>query len=736
MHRSFLIAFALILVAPTVSMANPSAKGVISCSNSSLDSLPSNWSIPDQSCIRVDLGELQPDETLFFDVDADHDVDVLLFTASTVSIYQSEQTYRIDSVWQRESVFEGFSGSGEWHWTVPSDREATRWYLVLDNIAHPSDAGQGSQGGQVVEASLEAGIISPQVFTLADSIHRVEAGSYSSAAGPFSVDEGTFLEIYARTMQGSPDIFVMTETAYSLYSPNDNWSSSSRIVSADMLLVTNERYLPWEVTGTEGEDLYVVVDNRAGPGGGGAGTSHAAVTVTVTLTPVLDPTISSETDLESVDVGVPVLLSALGTPNNSNQIPEPGFSWDINDDGVSDASGTSVTHSWDSPGNYPVRLSVTSIDSRSASSTREISVVDKSDPVVSMSSSKSIIKGFGEALEISGTFSDNWGIERIDWMIDGNVLESNYSVDGGSSSISIEVTNDYSPGTHIVSLLVTDKSGRSTQGDTEVSFVDITPPEILPYNSQVDVTAGDPVIFQISAIDNQSSEISYTWIINQGTDEEIQFNGPQVIHEFSGEGPQNVYCRVENDAGLASYADFLVVVQSDGGGSGLGTLSMVIIAAFTAVMLAVGGFVAFNLAVKRKMSEITVEDEQEEVEEKEEISQQPQRQIGMWESRPNSPFQSAYQKEVQNEVEIDISDLIDVNPESEPKMNPLEDELASEIAYLEVEERVQTTEADSSRNVRKDCSSCSKAFELELPEGIDTAYTICPHCGSEELVSL
>ena len=268
MHRSFLIAFALILVAPTVSMANPSAKGVISCSNSSLDSLPSNWSIPDQSCIRVDLVDLQPDETLFFDVETDHDVDVLLFTASTVSVYQSEQTYRIDSVWQRESVFEGFSGSGEWHWTVPSDREATRWYLVLDNIAHPSDAGQGSQGGQVVEASLEAGIIYPQVFTLADSIHRVEAGSYSSAAGPFSVDEGTFLEIYARTMQGSPDIFVMTETAYSLYSPNDNWSSSSRIVSADMLLVTNERYLPWEVTGTEGEDLYVVVDNRAGPGGG------------------------------------------------------------------------------------------------------------------------------------------------------------------------------------------------------------------------------------------------------------------------------------------------------------------------------------------------------------------------------------------------------------------------------------------------------------------------------------
>jgi hypothetical protein len=353
-----------------------------------------------------------------------------------------------------------------------------------------------------------------------------------------------------------------------------------------------------------------------------------------------------------------------------------------------------------------------------------------------MSSSESIVKGFGESLEISGTFSDNWGIERIDWMIDGNVLESNYSVDGDSSSISIEVSNNYSPGTHIVSLIVTDKSGRSTQGDTAVSFVDITPPEILPYNSEMEVTAGDPVIFQISAVDNQSSEISYTWIIGQGTEEEIQFNGPQVLHEFSSEGPQNVYCRVENEAGLSSYAEFLVVVQSDGGGSGLGTLSMVIISIFAAGMLAVGGFVAFNLAVKRRMSDMAKEEEGEEAEEKEEITQTPQSQIGMWENRENSPFQPAYQSEVQNEVEIDISDLIDVTPDLETKMDPLEGELPSEITDTEVEEKVEKTEADSSRSLRKDCSSCSKAFELEMPEGIDTAYTNCPHCGSEELVSL
>ena len=74
------------------------------------------------------------------------------------------------------------------------------------------------------------------------------------------------MEIHARTMLGEPDIFVMSETAFSYYSPSSNWSSSLRINSADMLLVSEERYLPWEASDIEGENLYIVVDNRQGPG--------------------------------------------------------------------------------------------------------------------------------------------------------------------------------------------------------------------------------------------------------------------------------------------------------------------------------------------------------------------------------------------------------------------------------------------------------------------------------------
>jgi hypothetical protein len=189
-----------LLLTTTASVGATTTKGVISCSNSSLDALPGNWSMPDQTCLRVDLGVLLPGDSLFFEISSDSDVDILLFPSNTVSVYQNEQSYRIDSVWISKSVFESFSGEGEWHWTVPSDRDSTRWYLVIDNLAHPQDSGEGSQGGQSSEVTLDGGLISPQQFTLSDSIHRVGSGDYSIVHGPIAVDEGTIVEINARPM--------------------------------------------------------------------------------------------------------------------------------------------------------------------------------------------------------------------------------------------------------------------------------------------------------------------------------------------------------------------------------------------------------------------------------------------------------------------------------------------------------------------------------------------------------
>ena len=720
------------LLTTVVSVEAISTRGVISCTNSSLDSLPENWTIMDQECIRVDLGTHSPGTNLAFEIYADQEIDILLFPSNTVSVYQNEQSYRLDSVWMADSVFESFSGTGEWHWQTPEDRGETRWYLVIDNLAHPQDSGEGDQGGLSVEIELDAGVILPEQFTLADSIHRVEPGGYSLVHGPFTVDEGTFVEIHARTMAGEPDIFVMSETAFSYYSPSSNWSSSLRITSADMLLVSNERYLPWEASDIEGQNLYIVVDNRQGPGGGGAGTSSVAVTVTVTLTPILDPHISSQTNLDSVDVGALVNLSAESTPNKSDQIPESGFSWDIDGDGVSDWTGSDVEHLWEEPGNYTVRLSATSVDSRSASVSRTVTVVDMSPPSVSLGVTGMLTKGFGEQISISASFTDNWGLESLDWMIDGQIILSNYSLTDQHSTLILPVSEEYSPGQHVISLVVRDRSGMATQQDAIVNFIDVTAPEISQYESQIEVNYGDQTILQIFAQDNQSGNLDYTWTIGQGTDNEIQFNGPLVVYEFNTEGPTNVICRIENDAGLTSYAEILVIVKQSESSNGLTLQVIAAIAVTLLISVSVAAFFLYNSAVRRRMSEFSGADEQEEPEAPP-LPPSPQMQKQMWSREETSPFQAPQDFMRGNQSETEAYDLLDsTQPQQESGTHAeLGESLLGDLQSTP--EKVEP-ETPKGTTIRCNCSKCSKRFEITLPEGLESAYTNCPHCGSEEMV--
>ena len=720
------------LLTTVVSVEAISTRGVISCTNSSLDSLPENWTIMDQECIRVDLGTHSPGTNLAFEIYADQEIDILLFPSNTVSVYQNEQSYRLDSVWMADSVFESFSGTGVWHWQTPEDRGETRWYLVIDNLAHPQDSGEGDQGGLSVEIELDAGVILPEQFTLADSIHRVEPGGYSLVHGPFTVDEGTFVEIHARTMAGEPDIFVMSETAFSYYSPSSNWSSSLRITSADMLLVSNERYLPWEASDIEGQNLYIVVDNRQGPGGGGAGTSSVAVTVTVTLTPILDPHISSQTNLDSVDVGALVNLSAESTPNKSDQIPESGFSWDIDGDGVSDWTGSDVEHLWEEPGNYTVRLSATSVDSRSASVSRTVTVVDMSPPSVSLGVTGMLTKGFGEQISISASFTDNWGLESLDWMIDGQIILSNYSLTDQHSTLILPVSEEYSPGQHVISLVVRDRSGMATQQDAIVNFIDVTAPEISQYESQIEVNYGDQTILQIFAQDNQSGNLDYTWTIGQGTDNEIQFNGPLVVYEFNTEGPTNVICRIENDAGLTSYAEILVIVKQSESSNGLTLQVIAAIAVTLLISVSVAAFFLYNSAVRRRMSEFSGADEQEEPEAPP-LPPSPQMQKQMWSREETSPFQAPQDFMRSNQSETEAYDLLDIT-QPQQESGPHAELGESLLGDLQSTPEKVEPETPKGTTIRCNCSKCSKPFEITLPEGLESAYTNCPHCGSEEMV--
>jgi DNA-directed RNA polymerase subunit RPC12/RpoP len=285
----------------------------------------------------------------------------------------------------------------------------------------------------------------------------------------------------------------------------------------------------------------------------------------------------------------------------------------------------------------------------------------------------------------------------------------------------------------VISLAVRDKSGLTTQQEAIVNFIDVTAPEISQYETQIEVNYGDPTILQIFAQDNQSEGLEYTWTIGQGTENEIQFSGPLVIHEFSTEGPIDVVCRIENDAGLTSYAEILVIVKESESSNGLTWQAIAGIAVILLTIIAGAAFFLYNSAVNRRMSELPeVENEQEG-----EAPQQPpspQMQAQMWGRGEQSQFQPP-REEMKVPQDADaMFDLLDKIPSAQEETRIPTELGADLLADLQPAPEEAEPEPSTGTTIRCNCSKCSKAFEITLPAGLDAAYTNCPHCGSEEMV--
>lgn len=560
----------LLLLATSAPFVEATSKGVISCTPADTDMLPANWPLDDGTCVRVDLGILSPGETLSFDIDSDVAIDILLFDANSVTVYQNEQNYRLDSVWQSESVFESFSGNGSWHWTTPSDRDATAWYLVLDNMAHPQDNGSGAQGGSIAAVTLNIETVPSPNFGIVDSIVRLETGTHNIIAGPLSLDYGTIINMFATTMQGAPDIFIMTQAQHDNYVLDG--TATTYISGTEMLLILEERSTSWAVTEQyDGQDLYIAVDNHPGPAGGGAGTGFVATTVVISLTPVVNPIITDSESLALVDVGANVILDASNTPNRSDQIEATEFHWDTNGDGVDDTVGVTVSISWDEPTNVSVRLRVISQDGRSATTDQLIEVKDISNPEISLSNSDIIRRDFDDELVLFAAIMDNWGISKVEWLLDDSVIESfgatNWQ-DGTAFNFRFNTT--YLAGNYTVTLRVTDNGGLISEESINVELYDSSPPLVIEKIHEISVSSGTPYEFIADATDSESINLQYSWdfdIDSDGIDEDgdtsndVDATGNPVSFTFENSGSFEVVCTITNDAGIPSQITYFVSVK-------------------------------------------------------------------------------------------------------------------------------------------------------------------------------
>ena len=778
-------------------IVNADARGVIICAGADMEMTPANWEVQDQACVRVDLGVLQQGETLSFEISTDSEVDILLFSSNAITVYQNEQSYRSDSVWESDSVFESFNGSGDWHWTVPSDRDATRWYMIIDNLAHPQDSGSGDQGGSVASVTLDVMTIDPEPFTLVDTIVRLESGESSVLYGPFSMDEGTQVRIEASTMEGAPDVFLMNEGQVELY--NSGGTAAARIQGTDMLLITSSRDIVWTVPSSlEGTDLYLVVDNKPGPSGGGAGTMPIASTVVLTLTPIMDPTISGVPSSGTVDVGAEITLDASDTPNLSDQISESGYSWDTDGDGFDDNSGVSFNISWSEPTNLTVRLSVMGVDGRSTSVYEEIRVEDISPPSADISVDGVLERAFNENIVIGASFEDNWGLSMVEWMVDGALMLNFTSDFESAKTFAHTFQSGEESGIHVITLRVTDLSGMVSEDTASIQLFDSSPPVEGAYDESQSTVIGETITLEIPFEDDESQNLYYSWDFDAQVDSDGDGDedndedaiGPIASVSFDNPGVYRVICRAQNDEGLVSEAEILVSVTTTSDDDELGLTEILMAVGAVILLVAISFLVYVRIASNRRMSALIAEDEKsDEVQESQSNDISVEDQKAMWGGGGNVPAPTTSQRfggigsgmsgAISPDSEAASIDLSDeefdelLSESNQTKVNSPADDLLS--AFQDDEEEIDTeesiveysfpeddSEADENENevnpkkvfeivqpevepnqpevhdrtVRSNCSNCGKMFEVDLPEGVDRARTACPHCGSIESIAL
>ncbi len=756
MRRAIVVTTILILClsVPTV---NATESRETNCSSGS-----SSWSLQDQECAVFALGSIVPGDVHSIQFQTDNEIDILIFSQAGFAVYSNDQSYRTSNVWDEKGTIESLNGSAEWRWTAPIDKSQTNWYLVIDNLDHPQDDDQGASGGYSASGSITIESATVRSWTLHDMMWSLNVGEGVNIAGPFSFREGTQVLIEAFEIDGSPDIFFMTDQQKDLYL--QDYSNDFRISDTDILSVSSSSSRSWLVPAVHADqELYLMVDNTASPTGGGTGSTPARLGVVLSILPILDAVISSSDGLLQVDVGEIISLSTSSTPNDWNQVDPDGFSWLYPEaDCSTSTTGNSVSLCWTTEGQRTVEVTITSTDGRTDTESVTVNVIDSTPPSSQILVSGEIERGVGESFTITGQSSDNGGIAKEEWLVDGSIVQTENQ---SSTSLTYSFDSALDIGNHIITLRVYDLSGLTSESNVTVQVLDTTSPITSPITGSKIINPGESVTFSITANDPESSILKYEWDIdgsvdsnsNGISDDDVDFNGSSITISYDTGGSRIVSCVVTNEAGSSTIERFTVTVLTPQTEEASGSTSLAMIAIIILVIIlilfAVVAFV-WQRSTARRAAEIIAEQEAENSEQVAPPTIEEQSQ--MYASRRSDDFESIAgmsSSEIQRTPRVEsnsevLNDLFSEEedqkmPEEQPKSIERDEvkttssspsSLGIEIPNLSNSSSVEEPTTELARTIKSSCSTCNQSFEVDLPSGVSSGKTACPHCGSIEFV--
>ena len=554
------------------------ARATPSCTSESATTFASQVPVDDGECVELSLGLLTPGDVYEITIlIIDAALDVLVFDDAGLQPYLLGQSYR--SAYQQIPSTEFANGSYEFHWKVPLSISEKSWTIVVDNLAHDGDQGNGDQGGDLGRVSISVTKLSDGQWTSYHDLVGVIPNGYVTLLenDELRLEEGTGISVTAWSLEGLGDVYLQTESMNANYLAGQ---SNVALTGASLLGVDGTASFNWIVSAAfANQPLKLVLDNTDDVDGQGDGSTNLRVTIRVELIPVMKASFVSSN--QSIALDTEMSFDASSSPNNLNQITQ--YVWDFdasidsNNDGDAindvDAVGVQATSSWSTPGEKTVTLTVSgSLGFDRVQS--NISVLDETKPVARISgastSSATPISGgwrieHGETLTLScATSTDNHQVAACSWIVDGSPY-------GQQSTASFNWSD---VGTHEVGLIVLDPSGNSQSTSVQILVTDSTKPSLdlaLLDVFKNQATEGELTSFLISASDeyDAATDLRFHWDLDPLVDSDgngDKLDDPDVLGSrvdiiFESVGTNTVVLTVFDASNNSDSHTFSVIVS-------------------------------------------------------------------------------------------------------------------------------------------------------------------------------
>ena len=550
------------------------------CLSVTESTLSSQVAVANDACMRFDLGTLQPGDVYEFSITViDDALDVLVFDESGLQPYLLGQSYR--SAFQQVPSTESANGQYEFHWKVPSSINAKSWTVIIDNLAHDGDQGQGDQGGVDGRISMTVSGLTDTPWTpYHDLVGIIPDGHVTLLEGTsLQLEEGTTIAVTAWSLQGFADVYLQTDSMNANYLSGQ---SNVALTGASLLGVDGTSSFSWVVpSALANQPLKLVVDNTDDPDGQGDGSTNLRVTIRVQLVPVIQAQFVAENT--TIPMNTLVEFDASSTPNNLDQISQ--YTWDFdstidgNDDGdfINDVDATGLTSEaqWTSPGERTVTLTVLGQNGFDRQE-QIITVNDIIDPMPR-------ITGTTASSSSATPFSGGWRIAYANTLVltcnsssdDDSVSACSWSLDGAPYNQQTTVSFNWSTiGEHVIGLTVFDSSGNSASTQVDVRVVDGSIPIIddtFVSKFKQSLEEGQIHTYSINANDvyDSASNLRYHWDINPSKDTDNNGNprddpdyiGSNVDLLFDTAGTKTVVVTVFDASNNTDTRTFTIVVE-------------------------------------------------------------------------------------------------------------------------------------------------------------------------------